>query len=84
MVQNVSVSRLMEEDVIALEKMDNALARKLRLYPLIDAKEIAILKKSRVKSVPVYTGMPFFLPYLLAGLAFTLLFGDLLSYIIAF
>ena len=84
MVQNVPVSRLMEEDVIALEKMDKELARKLRLYPLLDAKEIAILKKSKVKSVPVYTGMPFFLPYLLAGLAFTLLFGDLLFYIIAF
>jgi Flp pilus assembly protein protease CpaA len=84
MVQNVPISHLMEEDVIALEKMDKELARKLRLYPLIDAKEIAILKKSKVKSVPVYTGMPFFLPYLLAGLAVTLLFGDLLFYIIAF
>ena len=84
MVQNVPVSKLMEEDVIALERMDKGLAQKLRLYPLLDAKEIAALKKSKVKSVPVYTGMPFFLPYLLAGLVFTLLFGDLLFYIIAF
>ena len=84
MVRSVPVSRLMEEDVIALERMDAGLVRKLRLYPLLDAKEIATLKKSRLKSVPVYTGMPFFLPYLLAGLLVTLLFGDLLFCMVAF
>jgi len=83
MIEMVSPSRLVEEDVIALEKMDSALVKKLSLKPLLEAKEIATLKKARLKGVPVYTGMPFFLPYLLAGLLITILFGDLLYYIVA-
>jgi len=84
MIEMVSPSRLMEEDVIALEKMDSALVKRLSLSPLLDAKIIATLKKARLKAVPIYTGMPFFLPYLLLGLIFTILFGDLLYYIISF
>ncbi|HIH18927.1 TPA: prepilin peptidase [Candidatus Micrarchaeota archaeon] len=84
MVEMVPVSRLQEEDVLALEKMDKHLAKKLGLSPLIGKAAIAILKKSKLKRVPVYTGMPFFLPYLLLGLAFSLLFGDLLYYLARF
>lgn len=84
MVEMVPVSRLQEEDVLALEKIDRALAKKLGLSPLIGKTTIAILKKSKLKRVPVYTGMPFFLPYLLLGLAFSLLFGDLLYYLVRF
>jgi hypothetical protein len=80
MVSRVPVSRLQCEDVLALEQMP-ALAKKLKLSPLIGEKTIAALKRANAKSVPVYTGMPFFLPYLFIGLAFTLLFGDLLYYI---
>lgn len=80
MVEAVAVSELQCEDVLALEQMP-ALAKKLSLAPVISEKTIAALKKAKVKSVPVYTGMPFFLPYLFFGLLFTLLFGDLLYYI---
>lgn len=80
MVSRVPVARLQVEDVLALEQMP-AIAGKHRLPPLISKKTIAILRREGVKSVPVYTGMPFFLPYLFIGLAFTLLFGDLLYYI---
>ncbi len=82
MVEIVQVSRLQEEDVLALEKMDAALVKKLSLSPLLSAKSIAALKKSKLPRVPVYTRMPFFLPYLLFGLLFTVLFGDLIFYII--
>jgi Flp pilus assembly protein protease CpaA len=78
MVEPVPPSSLAEEDVLALEKMDQGTVKRLGLKPLLTAKSIAAIKKARLKSVPVYTGMPFFLPYLLLGLAFTLLFGDLL------
>ena len=80
MVEKIQTSRLQCEDVLALEQMPS-LAKRLKLSPVISEKTIAALKHAKVKSVPVYTGMPFFLPYLFIGLAFTLLFGDLLYYI---
>jgi hypothetical protein len=79
MVEMVAVSRLQAEDVLALEQMDSSLVKKLRLSALISEKTIAALKKSKLKKVPVYTGMPFFLPYLFFGLLITILFGDVLS-----
>ena len=80
MVEKIPTSRLQCEDVMALEQMPE-LAKKLKLAPVIDEKAIAALRRAKIKSVPVYTGMPFFLPYLFIGLVFTLLFGDLLYYI---
>ena len=80
MVEKIPTSQLQCEDVMALEQMPE-LSKKLKLSPVISEKAIAALKRAKVKSVPVYTGMPFFLPYLFVGLVFTLLFGDLLYYI---
>jgi hypothetical protein len=80
MASKVPVARLQCEDVLALEQMP-ALSKKLALSPVIGKQTIAALKRAKVKSVMVYTGMPFFLPYLFIGLIFTLLFGDLLYYI---
>lgn len=82
MVGRVAVSKLQEEDVLALEKMDAKLVSRLKLQPLITGKIIDALSKAKLKSVPVYTNMPFFLPYLLFGLLFTLLFGDLIAYFV--
>lgn len=80
MVEMVPIGRLQCEDVLALEKMQ-PLAKKLSLAPVISEKSIAALRRAKAKSVPVYTGMPFFLPYLFFGLLFSVLFGDLLFYI---
>ncbi|VVC01942.1 Uncharacterised protein [uncultured archaeon] len=82
MVERIPVSRLQQEDVLALEKMDKSLVKRLGLAPLISAKTILLLKKAKVRYAPVYTGMPFFLPYLFLGLLFTLLFGDMLYYLV--
>jgi prepilin signal peptidase PulO-like enzyme (type II secretory pathway) len=57
------------------------LAKRLSLPPVISERTIAALKRAKAKTVPVYTGMPFFLPYLFMGLLFSVLFGDLLFYI---
>jgi Flp pilus assembly protein protease CpaA len=83
MVGMVPVGRLEEEDVLALDKMDPGLVKRLSLKPLMDAKVISALRKSGLKKVPVYTGMPFFLPYLFFGLLFSVLFGDMLFYFVA-
>lgn len=83
MVEMLPVRALQAEDVLALEQMDRSVVKRLSLSPLLTAKSIAALKKSRLKKVPVYTGMPFFLPYLLFGLVFTVLFGDLIFMIVS-
>ncbi len=83
MAQEVKVGKLQEEDVLALEKMDRSLIKKLKLSAVLDARSISALKTAKVNSVPVYTGMPFFLPYLFLGLLISVLFGDLLSYLIS-
>jgi len=82
MVEEVPAAKLQEEDVLALEKMDQRLVKRLALQPLLTPKAIALLRKSKLKRVPVYTKMPFFLPYLLFGLLFSVLFGDLLYHIL--
>jgi Flp pilus assembly protein protease CpaA len=82
MVEMVPVAKLQTEDVIALEKMPPALVKKFSISPVIGNSTIANLKKAKVKSVPVYTGMPFFLPYLFLGLLVCVLFGDLLLYLV--
>jgi Flp pilus assembly protein protease CpaA len=76
MAEMVNSSDLAEEDVLAMEQIDPKTAKALSLAPLLDKAMIARVKKSRIKALPVYTGMPFFLPYLLFGLLFALLFGD--------
>ncbi|MEM4348433.1 MAG: hypothetical protein QXN37_02585 [Candidatus Anstonellaceae archaeon] len=81
MAQRVKVSLLQEEDVLALELMNQQLVRKLSLKPVITKEQIAKLKAARIREVIVYTKMPFFLPHLLLGLLFALLFGDILTYL---
>ncbi len=83
MIETVAIASLQEEDVLAIEKMNGALVKRLALQPLITKQTIASLKKTGLKKVPVYTGMPFFLPYLFFGLAFSLLFGDMIHYLVS-
>jgi len=78
MVEEIPTSSVQEEDVLAIEKMDAALVKKLKLSALIDSRALSSLRKAKIRRVPVYTKMPFFLPYLLFGLIFTILFGDLI------
>lgn len=77
MAERVSVRRLQCEDVLALEFMPE-LSKKLKLSPVINERTIKALSRAGVKSVLVYTKMPFFLPYLFLGLVFALLFGDII------
>lgn len=82
MIEQVALANLQEEDVLAIEKMNRKLVKRLALRPVITSETIVSLKKTNLRAVPVYTGMPFFLPYLFLGLAFSVLFGDLIYYLI--
>lgn len=66
------------EDVLAVEHMDKAQVSKLRLARLVDDAMHARLQKSGIKKVPVYKGLPPFIPHIFIGLALCLLFGNIM------
>ncbi len=79
MVEDVPVGRLELEDVIAVEKMDPKKTAKYGIGRLIDKDNLIAIKKSGAKSVPVYTGMPPFLPFILLGLLIVILFNGYIA-----
>jgi Flp pilus assembly protein protease CpaA len=79
MVKRVPVSKIEEEDVLALERMDERIVKKYGLRKLLTKAEIEKLKRIReTKRFPVYMGLPRFVPYILAALVASLFFGDAL------
>ena len=76
------VDKLTEDDVLALELMDDKVKKKLGLgmrktFFDIELKRIkALAKKNGVKEVMVAEHLPTFGPFILAGLILTLVFGD--------
>ncbi|MCX6777656.1 MAG: hypothetical protein NT157_02115, partial [Candidatus Micrarchaeota archaeon] len=83
-IEKLPLSRIEEEDVLAIEKMNPKLVAKYKLKKLLTARELARMKKAKIplKKYPVYANMPVFLPYILASLLLTLLFGDPLAMIL--
>ncbi|MCX8197458.1 MAG: prepilin peptidase [Candidatus Micrarchaeota archaeon] len=81
MVEELPPDKLEEEDVLALERIDPVLVKSLGLKPLLSQEQIIKLRQANLSKIPVYTKMPFFLPYLFFGLLFALLFGDLFLYL---
>ena len=76
--EKIPVSKLPPDgDVLAKEKM-GPLMKKLKIGPVIEEKELAILKKAKVKEVWIYSKLPPFLPFVLVGLLASLFFGNLL------
>ncbi|MEM4633653.1 MAG: A24 family peptidase [Candidatus Anstonellaceae archaeon] len=77
MVETIPISKAQPEDVLAIEKLDPKVVSSLRLSPVLDSQAISAMRKAKINKVPIYTKMPFFLPYLFFGVLFTILFGDL-------
>jgi len=81
LIHMVGVKDIDEEDVLAIEKMDEKVVKKYGLDRLLVPEQIAKLKKmGKGKKFPVYTDMPVFMPYVLIALVASLLFGDPLMY----
>ncbi len=79
MIESVGLKDIEEEDVLAIEKMDEKTVKKFSLKKLLTIEEIEKLKKTKLKKFPVFKHMPVFLPFVLAGLVLNLLFGDFLA-----
>ncbi|MDO8340299.1 MAG: hypothetical protein Q7T16_06610 [Candidatus Burarchaeum sp.] len=79
LIRIVGVKEIDEEDVLAVEEMEPGIVAKYGLKRLLTRSEIARLAKIPIKKFPVYKNMPAFLPYVLAALALSILFGDFLA-----
>ncbi|VVB98258.1 Uncharacterised protein [uncultured archaeon] len=79
MARKIPLSKAEEEDVAVLELMPE-LAKKYGIKRLLDANELARLRKLKVKELYVYTELPPFLPFVLLGLLVSVSVGDLLMY----
>lgn len=76
LIREVGTDGMDDEDVLAVEEMDEAVVKKYKLQKLLTRKEIERLAKLPLKNFPVYKNMPAFTPYMLAALAAGVLFGD--------
>lgn len=78
----VPVSKMLSEDVVATEVLPALLVKKYGIERVATEKQMALFRKLNkngvLTRVPVYHHLPRFAPYVLAGLAFTLLCGDVL------
>lgn len=73
--EELPVSQLEPEDVLALEVMNKDLVERYKLQRLVTREEIARLKKTKVKEVWVYTRLPPFIPFILLGMALSMFFA---------
>lgn len=78
LAENVPLSKIQEEEVLAIELMDQKFVTKYNIQKLLTKKEIARLKRLKLKRVPVYTKFPPFLPFVLAGTILSIIFGSIL------
>ena len=70
------VSKVEPEDVFALEVMNKDLVERYKIPRVATREELERLKKTKIEEVYVYTKLPPFIPFLLAGMIFSLLFAN--------
>lgn len=80
MAELVPVSKVEEEDVLPIDKMDAALVKKYKLGPLVDAAMLKRLKAHKGK-VLVMKHLPPYIPHLLLGLILSLVVGNIVLYV---
>ncbi len=80
MIEYVPLEKIDEEDILAVDKIPEEKVKKYNLKKLLTENELKRLKREKVpiKKFPVYTGLPMLLPYLLVGLVFSIIFGDVI------
>lgn len=75
LAERMSPAELEDEDVLALEMMDQKTVKKYKLKRLATRDEIKRLTGLKVPEVWVYSKLPPFLPFLLLGMILSLLFA---------
>lgn len=75
LAEELPVSQLEPEDVLALEVMNKDMLERYKIPRLMTKEEIARLKKTKVGEVWVYTKLPPFIPFILSGMVLSMLFA---------
>ena len=75
LAEEMPVSQLEAEDVLALEVMNKDLVERYKLQRLLTKGEIARLKKTKISDVWVYTKLPPFIPFILIGMVLAMFFA---------
>lgn len=75
LAEELPVSQLEPEDVLALEIMNKDMIERFKIPRVMSEAEIARLKNTKVNEVWVYTRLPPFVPFILVGMALSLLFA---------
>ncbi len=81
MIKMKSIKEIEPEDILAIEKVNEEIVKKLKLNRLITKEQIEKMKKVKIKKWPIFD-LPQFLPFVLIGLIFYILFGDILYFFI--
>ncbi len=81
-VKKVPLSKVEDEDVLDLSKLPKATVKKFNIGKVATKENLARIRKAGLKQVFVHSNLPRFGPYLLLGLAATLLFGDFVAYLL--
>ncbi len=85
-IQNIPLTKIEDEDVLAIEKIDGKLVKKYALETVLTASALKKLGKmmyaQKLKTIPVYKVLPRFAPYVLLGLIACLLMRDLMVFLL--
>ncbi len=80
MIEWVDYHGVEPEDIIAVEKMDKKLVKEYSLSRLVDQAMYTRMKKISGKKIAVYKHLPPFVPHILIGLIFSILFGNVVLF----
>jgi len=80
MIAWVDYKHVEPEDIIAVDKMDKSIVEKYKLKRLVDASMYGRMKKIHGKKIALYKHLPPFIPHLLIGLVFSVLFGNVILF----
>jgi Flp pilus assembly protein protease CpaA len=81
MVEMVGPKEVETEDILAIEQIAPDVAKKFQLGRLVDDGMRQRILKSGIKKLPVYKGLPPFIPHIFIGLAISLLIGNIIVWL---
>jgi Flp pilus assembly protein protease CpaA len=81
LAEELPVSQLEPEDVLALEIMNKDMVKRYKLPRLLTKGEVERIKKTKLTELWVYTRLPPFIPFLLIGMVLSLLFANSLLFL---
>jgi hypothetical protein len=75
LAEEIPVSQIEPEDVLALEVMNKDLIERYKLQRLVTKEELARIRKTKIHDLWVYTKLPPFIPFILLGMLLSMFFA---------